>query len=176
MTQQHANQVEESINLRRQVSGLSGGLEQDLIFQDTSPPRRYAFVYATDTGEPIRVPVHRLEAVLSKRLPSGEAAFTTHEDQVPEYRLGTVKCFLARGSEERALVDEMNISNGYYCVAEHLMNEGAAIDHAEHKHPSRWRRYKEALDRREREADRLERRNQTEAMLALATGKAKKET
>lgn len=170
--QTHAQQVEEALNLKRQLNILDTIADSDMIFQDTSPPKRWDIVYSTQSGEPIRVARHRLIATLEKRLPNGERAFTADRDKAPVYRLGTVKCFLAKGSEEREMIDRLNISPGYYCPAEHLANDGAARIHAEKRHPSRWRIYQEHIYAEERKEEREERRQQTGAMLRLAGSRA----
>lgn len=167
-TRTHAQEVEEALDLKRQISGLEDPGDQNFLFQDTSPRTRWDTVYSTQTGEPIQVKRHRLIATLEKRLPDGTKAFTADRSLAPEYRLGDVKCFLARDSEERQMVDALNIAPGYYCVAEHLANESAAQVHAEKRHPTRWRMYQAHLDRAERERDREERQAQTNAILALA--------
>lgn len=167
----YAQQVEGAIDLKSQIAGLYDPGDSDFLFQDTSPPTRWETVYSTETGEPIPVKRHRVIATLQKRLPNGAKAFTARQEDVPEYRLGTVKCFLAKGSKERARVDELNISPGYYCIAEHLANEGAAEVHAEKRHPTRWRQYKALLDREERQRDRERQDAQTAAILSLAQSK-----
>lgn len=168
----HAEQAEDAINLKRQLTSLQDPGDGDFIMQDTSPPSRWDFVYSTETGERIAVKTHRLLNILEKRLPNGQPMFTARKDSAPEYRLGEVRCFLARGSREREVIDELNISPGYYCPAEHLANEGAAEIHAEKRHPTRWRQYQRHLEREEQQRDREERNAQTAAILQLAGAKA----
>lgn len=167
-----AQRVEEAINLRKQIAGLGHVEDADLVFQDTSPRRHWEPVYNMATGERHLVPSHRLETVLSKILPDGSPAFTARQELAPAYVLGEVKCFLARDSKEREVVDELNISPGYYCPAEHLANEMAAITHAEHRHPGRWKAYSAHLERVERDAWREEQRIQMQAMMQLANAVA----
>lgn len=169
-----AERVEEAINLKRQAASLQSYSDAQMIFQDTSPPKRWGIVYSMQTGEPIRVAAHRLEHVLSKQLDDGRPAFTGSRERAPTYRLGDVKCFLARDSEEREAVDALNIAPGFYCQAEHLANSYAARVHAEKKHPTSWRIYSEHIEALEREQEREERRQQTDAMLRLAGGKARR--
>lgn len=166
-----AQRIEEALNLKRQLGVLDNIADSDMIFQDTSPPARWETIYSMETGEAIRVKRHRLISILEKRLPNGTAAFTATQGNAPEYRLGAVKCFLARGSKEREEIDAMNIAPGYYCVAEHLANEGAAITHAEKRHPSRWKNYQNQLQRMERQSDRERQDAQTAAILELARSK-----
>lgn len=171
-TQSFAERAEESINLRRQINGLEGVADADFVFQDTSPPKYWDFVYSTETGERIRVARHRLISILEKKLLNGQPAFTANKDNAPEYRLGTIKCFLARGSDYRELVDQLNISPGYYCPAEHIPNEVAAQTHAEHRHATRWRMLRDHLDRQERAEERQRQEAQIAAILELARGRA----
>lgn len=172
-TDTHAMEVERAIDLKKQIQGLDAP-DTEFLFQDTSPRTRWDTVYSTQTGEPIRVKRHRLIATLEKRLPDGSKAFTADQGLVPVYTLGTVKCFLAKGSEHREMVDALNISPGYFCPAEHLANDMAAVLHAEHRHPTRWRMFREHRERMEREQDRRERQEQTAAIMALASSQAPK--
>lgn len=163
----HAQELERALDLKKQIAGLDAP-DTDFLFKDTSPPTRWETLYSTQTGEPVPVKRHRIIPTLEKRLPDGSKAFTANKDAVPVYTLGTVKCFLARGSEQREIVDSLNISPGYYCPAEHLANDMAATVHAEKRHPTRWRMYRDHLQREERDQDRRERQEQTAAILALA--------
>lgn len=169
MTMTHAMEVEKALDLKKQIQGLEAP-DTDFLFQDTSPPARWEWVYSTQTGEPIRVKRHRLIPTLEKRLPDGSKAFTADKTAAPTYRLGEVKCFLAKGSDDREVVDALNISPGYYCPAEHLANDMAATVHAEKRHPTRWRMFKEHKEKQERERDREERRAELAAIRALAEG------
>lgn len=169
----HAQELEKALDLKRQIAGLEDPGDQDFIFQDTSPPTRWEVVYSTESGEPIRVKRHRLMAVLQKRLSDGSKAFTADPANVPEYKLGVTKCFLARGSEERPVVDSLNIAPGYYCIAEHLANEMAAEVHAEKRHPTRWRMYQRHLGEVERQDDRDRQDAQIAAIMKLAEGNAR---
>ena len=167
-----AERVQEGIDLKRSIPELSGEEGLGIIFQDTSPPRRWGKVWSMTTGEMIPVPYHRLEVVLSKRLhpdQGGGRAFTSHQEEAPAMVIGTVKCFLAKDSPQREIVDQLNISPGYWCRTVTIPNELAAETHAEHRHPSRWKAYKAYLDRKERDEMRDQQRQQTEAILALAS-------
>lgn len=167
-----AMQIEQALDLKRQLNVLDQITSSDMIFQDTSPPARWDTVYSTQTGEPIRVKRHRLIATLEKRLPDGSKAFTADKAAAPEYKLGVIKCFLARGSEQREKVDAYNISPGFYCNAEHLANPMAMIVHAQNKHPTRWKQYQAMLEREERDEDRARQDAQIAAILQLAQSKA----
>lgn len=171
--QTHAQEVERALDLKRQILGLEAS-DSEFLFRDTSPPTRWETVYSTQTGEPIRVKRHRIIPTLEKRLPDGTKAFTADPSSVPVYQLGEVKCFLAKGSRDRDQVDALNIAPGYYCPAEHLANDMAATVHAEKRHPTRWRMFREYTDRAERDRDRDERREQTAAILALASSRGGK--
>lgn len=164
-----ANRVEEAINLKRLIPELNDGSEGlGVVFQDNTPPRRMSPVYSMATGELIMVPLHRLEVVLSKVQADGSRAFTSFKDQAPEYVEGSIKCFLARGSEQRGLVDQLNIAPGYYCIAEHLANDMAAITHAEHRHPGRWKTLQLHITKQEQKVRDERAESQTAAILELA--------
>ena len=166
--QTHAQQVEDAINLKRQLGVLDDVSDQDIIFQDTSPRARWDTVYSMETGEPIRVKRHRLIGTLEKRLPSGAPAFTADKARAPEYRIGTVLCFLARGSKERETVDELSLAPGFYCIAEHLANPMEARVHAAIRHPTRWKMFQEHIQTQERQGDRDRQDAQIAAVLELA--------
>ena len=165
-----AERVEDAVNLRNQIEALGVVPESDLLFRDTTPRRHWETLYSMSTGEAIRVMAHRLESVLKKRLPDGSPAFTARQEQAPLYVLGTVKCFLSRGSSQRDLVDQLNIAPGYYCPAEHLANEMAALTHAEHRHPSRWKAMLAHKNKVEQDDWRQRQEAQVSAILELARG------
>ena|SRR3990167_219844 len=162
-----ANQIEEAVNLKQKIAELADVNDSEFIFQDTSPPARWETVYATDTGEAIRVKRRRLESVLMKTRTDGTPSFTTRKELVPEYQRGTTLCLFAEGSPEYETIVALGIANPV-CNARHLSNEVTREIHAEHKHPTRIRIYRRHIETAEREKMRQDQAAQTAAMLEMA--------
>src|SRR5581483_11920881 len=145
-----AERVEEVRDLRDQIAGLQRQEQAEIVFKDTSPRPPKATVWSLKTGRPVRVPHHLLEKTLAKRDRDGSYLFTAYQDRAPQYRGGTVKCFLHAESEERALLDAIGLAN-VVCTKENLISDLAKRMHAEHRHSAEWALYVEARARRESE-------------------------
>lgn len=164
---QIAIRAEEARDLRAQLGTMAPGAMAEIVFMDMTP-RRWATIYSTETGEAVPVLEYHIEEVMAKRLPDGRPMFVARKENAPAIVQNHIKCFLARGSEQRDLVDELNISPGFYCRAESLQSELAAQVHAEHKHPTRWRILQDHLAREREEEAREMQRQQLEAMRLMA--------
>ena len=172
-----AQQIQQAIDLRRQVVGLTPAQEAEIIFQDTSPPSHWEKIYSMVTGEEITVKRFRVEALLSRLQPNGKPAFTAYKDQAPKFVIGKYRCFLAEGSKERlsGVLEAVGLAGRAPCVAIHLASEFASTRHAAKKHKDEWTVVKDYNDRL-LEAKRDERQEaQTEAMLKLAGMTASKD-
>jgi hypothetical protein len=82
--------------------------------------------------------------------------------------IGDVKCFLAKDSPQREVVDQLNISSGYYCRMVTLPNELEGETHAAHRHPSRWKAYQNYIEKQRLKAIEDRQEAQTTAILELA--------
>ncbi len=165
-----AERAQQIRDLKNQIGSLSGPDVADIVFQESSPPKQMQWVYSMLDGQPIEVPVKRLETVLSQTLPDGGYMFTAREEDAPTYRLGEVKCFLHPDSPERETLDTIGLA-GAVCHSEHLASAYSRRKHAENRHKGSWATYQEWLQEQKEAvvSDRQER--QLEATLALA-GKA----
>ena len=161
-------------DLRSQVAELEPGLD-GVIFEHIRTRRELVTVYSMADGEAIPVPEYMVRAVMTKRV-DGEYMFTDNPEEAPEYRKGTVKCFLHADSTERAsgVLDEIGLK-GKVCPAGSLASVHSKRTHGERRHGREWAAYQEFLND-EKEANAIARQEkQLEATLALA-GKAAAET
>lgn len=164
-----AEQLERSRDLKSQMDDLRRESDQEIIFKETSPPRRYVALYSRVDGEPVQVPEKMAEKALEKRLPDGSYMFTTRIEEAPEYKMGQIKCFLHEESPERlsGILDEVGLT-GVVCPAGHLASLYSKRIHAQHRHRQQWESYQEhiALQKTQEQEDRQQK--QLEATLALA--------
>ena len=169
MTNQVAERAEQARDLRQQISGLEASDQREIVFRDTSPARRKVTFYSTVDGEKIVVPEYMMESVIGKRRPDGEFMFTADKAKAPNYKRGTVKCFLHPDSPDRVILNEIGLAAAI-CPADTLGNMYSKRVHALHRHRQEWAMYQEHLseERQVRQDD--QQNKQTEAMLALATG------
>lgn len=160
------------------IAGIDEEAKQDIYFADTSPARPLTILYATLDGEPVPVTRKRARLLLSRKLPDGRFMFTAPMEDgskpahLPEYRLGSVKCFMHRNSDERKVLDQLGMA-GKLCPAGNLANIYAKRIHERKSHKREREMYQDFLDdQKEQQAiDRQER--QYEAMMALAQQVAK---
>ncbi len=163
--------VEERRDLKQQITELRDESDQEIIFKETSPRRVKRTIYSMRDGEPLPVPLYMAEKALDKRDPAtGEYMFTSLKEKAPEYKMGTIKCFLHPDSSDQVILDEIGLS-GMPCPKKTLKNPHSKRMHALHRHPEEWLAYQDFLDGR-KEAEATARQDaQLEATLVLA-GKA----
>ena len=171
MTQEVANRERKVRDLRSQVAELSSNLEGEVVFQHIRTRRNPVTIYAMLDGEPIEIPEYMVGAALSKVLPDGRYMFTDNAAEVPEYKRGTVKCFLHAESAERAtgILDEIGLA-GKVCPAGGLASAHAKRMHGQHRHHQEWEAYTEYLSEQKDAEQREQQRKQLDATLALARG------
>ena len=155
------------------IAGIDAEDQAEIMFQDTSPPRPMTILYATLDGEPVIVTRKRARLLLTRTLPDGKYMFIAPlEDgspplSIPEYRLGSVKCFMHKESEERELLDSLGMA-GKLCIAGHLANIYAKRIHERKCHKREREMFQDYLDDK-KEAATIERQEkQYTAMMALA--------
>mgnify|MGYP001571538057 CR=1 FL=1 len=167
-----AEQLERRRDLKSQMTELAGESDQEIIFRDTSPPKRRVTLYSRIDGEPLLMPVKLAERAMEKRLPDGSFMFTTDPAQAPEYKQGDVKCFLHAESNERlsGALDEIGLT-GIVCNAAHLANLYSKRIHAQHRHRQQWEAYQEFVTTQKERTQEDRQERQTAAMLEMA-GKA----
>lgn len=168
MVQDTGRRAEAVRDLKSQIAELSGQDAAEVVFIDVSPRRQRVTLYRMDTGEPVPVPAYMVEGIMANaKLPSGGFAFTSDASKAPEYKLGTVKCFLHPDSPERPVLEEIGL--GYaFCPAAHLPNEYEKRLHGQHRHRKQWDAYQDYLARQERKKQEDRQDKQLEATLAMA--------
>ena len=159
------------------IADIDDESRQEIMIADTSPPRPMTILYATLDGEPIPMTRKRTREMLQRKLPDGRRMFTVpNEDgskpaHLPEYRLGSVKCFMHPGSEEREELDHSLGMAGKECPAGHLANIYAKRIHERTCHKREKEMYQGFLDDK-KEAAAIDRQEKMyEAMLAVAGAK-----
>lgn len=159
-------------DLRGQIAGLDPGLEGEIAFQHIRTRRELVTLYSMADGEPIPVPEYMVAAAISKQLDDGRYMFTDNPDEAPEYRRGTVRCFLHADSSERAsgVLDEIGLG-AKTCPAGHLASAHSKRMHGQHRHHQEWEAYQEYLEEQKEEEREARQEKQLKATLAIA-GKA----
>ena len=132
-------------------------------------------IYSRRDGEPITMPLYLAKQALLVKKEDGGYAFTSHQEDAPPYKRGDVKCFLHLESAERlsGLLEAAGIATKT-CASAHLASRYAMEEVAKSKHKKEWGALQGYLREQREATDRAERREQTDAMMTLATGKAKK--
>lgn len=167
MVQDTGRRAEAVRDLKSQIADLTVNEAAEVVFLDISPGRRRVTIYSMQTGEPIPVPAYMVQDVMDRKLPGGGFAFTSDSEKAPEYKLGTVKCFLHPDSPDRPILNEIGLGRAV-CPAAHLASEYEKRLHGQHRHGKQWKAYQEYLERQERQEEKNHRNQQLEATLAMA--------
>ena len=144
-------------------------------------------IYSMIDGEPRSILKLDRTRVLSKTLSDKSPAFWYEgmPGEPPTYTKGTIRCFLHPEFDEtdgpaefdRSFIDDIGLA-GLFCNANNprvanVDSFRTVFDRDEHvrrKHKRTWATVQSALERKERDAEREERRADRDAMLALAGG------
>ncbi len=168
-----AHEEESRRDMVDRIAGIDAGDQAEIMFADTSPPRPLTVLYATLDGEPVIVTRKRARLLLNRKLPDGKYMFIaplgdgSPPPSLPEYRQGSVKCFMHKDSEERELLDSLGMA-GKLCIAGKLANVYAKRIHERKCHKREREMYQDYLDDK-KEAASIERQEmQYTAMMALA--------
>ena len=162
-------------DLRGQIAeleGLTGGEQSEVIFISNAPGREPITIYSLADGEPITVPKYMVmgaNGALAKRNRDGSYRFTARKEEVPEYKLGDVKCFLHPESVERqsGLLGAAGLE-GFVCQSAHHPSRYAMEQVAKSKHHKQGETFQE-LRKEQREQRRDEQQQQQiDATLELA--------
>lgn len=163
--------LEQARDLRGQLAELDSGAKSGIVFMEPPDQGRVpTTIYSLINGEPITLPRYMAEGVIGKRNPDGPGyMFTAHKENAPEYKLGTVKCFLHPESTYRTsgILDAAGVQ-AFSCNSGNHPSDYAMEEVAKGKHRKQWAAVQAYLDRQERAEERAERKEQTDAMLALA--------
>ena len=167
-----AERVQTLRDIQREAARIAGeDAPQEIIFKDISPGRKKVSLWRLSDGREIRIPVYMLPQILGKLNADGSDIFTGTKAQAPEYKPGTVLCFLHADSPEQVILSEIGLTANP-CSKSTLRNNHSKRMHAKHRHKQEWEAYEEYLDD-QKEQDAVGRQErQLEATLAIARGGA----
>ena len=168
MVNEVAEREERKRDLKSQIAELSAERDGEIIFMHISPGREPVTVYRAKTGEPVEVPAYMVRAVMEKD-EDGRPMFVARKEDAPEYKLGTIKCFLHADSPERPILEEIGLS-GVTCAAAHLASQHAKRQHGLHRHKQEWAALQEYIEDEKEEKREARLDKQLEATLAVAKG------
>ena len=168
-----AREEENRRDMLDKITEIDASEMAEIEFADTSPPRPRTILYATLDGEPLPVTRKRARNLIKLKLPDGRRMFIapnadgSKPAHLPEYRLGSVKCFMHRESEEREVLNSLGMA-GKECPAGHLANLYAKVFHEGSCHKRERKIYQGWLDDK-KEAEAIERQEkQYTATMAMA--------
>ncbi|KKK85732.1 hypothetical protein LCGC14_2770350 [marine sediment metagenome] len=164
-----AVKAEKVRDLRGQLTGIAEEDEPEILFQMISPGREPVTVYSTTDGTPTAVPKYMIGAAMELKNNDGSFRFVADAKDAPEYKLGTIKCFLHKDSPERPILEMVGLQSAT-CPKQTLASVSAKRMHALHRHKQEWIAYQEHVED-QKEAKREARLDQQlDATLALARG------
>ena len=166
MPDEVAVNAEKRRDLKSQMDGLNTQDQGEIIFMHISPGREPVTIYRAKTGEPVEVPTYMVRAVMEKQ-EDGRPMFVARKGDAPEYKLGTIKCFLHADSPERPILEEIGLS-GVTCPAAHLASQHARRQHGLHRHKQEWAAYQEFMEDKKEEKREKRLDEQLEATLDVA--------
>ena len=168
MTQNVAEREEKIRDLTGEVAELDRA-EPEVLFQLRSPRRQLVTIYSTTDGEPIPIPESMVRAAMNATRADGVRRFAARKEDVPEYKLGDVKCFLHPDSPERDILAKIGLA-GATCPAPHLASGHSKRVHAEHRHKQEWAALQEFLNDQKENVREARAERQLQATLDLARG------
>ncbi len=166
-TDEIAKRAEQVRDLKQQVEGLATEALPGVVFIEIDEGREPVTLYSTEDGRPISIPAYMIGPVLDRRREDGAFRFVSDKDKAPEYKMGTLLCFMHKDSPERATLDAAGLS-GKLCRKHTLPSDYAKTIHAEHRHRQEWAAYSRYVAG-QKEAKREQRSDeQLEATLTIA--------
>lgn len=164
-----AIRAEAARDLRTQLSELSREDEPTVLFQEWSPGRKLVSLWSMQDGQEIRIPQYMVGPAIMKRA-NGQWLFTAQKELAPAVQEGRVPCFLAANSPEResGLLAQAGLDHLQPCLAQHLRSNYSKRTHAENRHKQSWAILQDYLAEQAENEAKADRRQQTEAMLAMA--------
>jgi hypothetical protein len=173
MAETTIEKAEEARDLRNQLGALEREDQQQIIFKETSPARQKTVIYSMRDGEPVTVPLYQAQKALQKwDRELGSYAFTADKAKAPEYKLGTIVCFLHNDSPDQPVLQQIGLG-GKHCRKATIPDDYNKELHAKHRHPREWASYRAHLEKVEKEEDKRRQQQQLDATLALAGQAAK---
>lgn len=162
-----AVKAEKVRDLRGQLTGIDQEDEPEILFQMISPGREPITVYSTTDGTPTAVPKYMIRGAMELKNNDGSFRFVAEAKDAPEYKLGTIKCFLHPDSAERPILEMVGLSSAT-CPKQTLASDHAKRMHELHRHKNESIAFREYIEDRkeERREERLD--EQLQATLTLA--------
>ena len=164
-----AVKAEKVRDLRGQLTGIAEEDEPEILFQMISPGREPVTVYSTTDGTPTAVPKYMIGAAMELKNNDGSFRFVAEAKDAPEYKLGTIKCFLHKDSSERPILEMVGLQSAT-CPKDTLSSDHAKRMHALHRHKNEWIAYQEHVEGQKEKKRETRLDQQLEATLALARG------
>ena len=162
-----AKRAEQVRDLKQQVEGLATEALPGVVFIEIDEGRELVTIYSTEDGRPVTIPAYMVPPVLDRRREDGQYRFVADKDKAPEYKLGTILCFMHPDAPERATLDAAGLG-GKFCRKHTLPSDYAATIHGEHRHRQEWAAYQRYVAG-QKEAKREQRLDeQLEATLSIA--------
>jgi hypothetical protein len=172
MTNTYAEQQQRARDLRTQLAevGASERNDQEMLFQEWSPGRTLVTLWSMEDGTEITIPQYMVASAIQKRMADGRFRFTAYKDQAPEFKAGTVRCFLAEDSPERTsgLLEEAGLDHLPVCAAKNLRSGFSKRRHGQNRHSDSWNALQEHIGDKRREVEQTDRRNEMAAIRDLA--------
>ncbi len=164
-----AEQAERIRDLKSQIAGVGVQEMPEILFQEISPGREPVTVYSAENGRPVAVPAYMLNSVMTKTLEDGRFMFVAKAEDAPEYKLGTIKCFLHPNSPMRGIVEAVGLG-AINCRKESLASDHSGRVHAQHRHKQEWAAVQEHLEDKKEEKREARQDKQLKATLSIARG------
>lgn len=167
-----AQAIEEQRDLKRQIGDLDELAEAEkrgILFKVTTPPTVFHTLYRMSNGQSLQCPEFALELTLNKRdRQTGLQLFTAKQSLAPEYKPGTISCFMGVDSPFKDELADIGLITS--CPKNNITNVHSARRHGMSRHRQEWEAWQEHLGA-QKEAKAEERQEQQlEATLALARG------
>jgi hypothetical protein len=164
-----AVKAEKVRDLRGQLTGIDEEDEPEILFMQISPGREPITVYSTTDGTPTAVPKYMIRAAMELKNNDGSFRFVAEAKDAPEYKLGTIKCFLHKDSSERPILEMVGLQSAT-CPKDTLASDHSKRMHALHRHKNEWIAYQEHVEDRKEEKREARLDQQLDATLTLARG------
>ena len=165
-----AVKAEKVRDLRGQLTGIAEEDEPEILFQMISPGREPVTVYSTTDGTPTAVPKYMIGAAMELKNNDGSFRFVADAEAAPEYKLGTIKCFLHKDSSERPILEMIGLQSAT-CSKKTLASAHSKRMHELHRHKNERIAYQEYVDGKKEEKREARLDQQLDATLALVGGR-----
>lgn len=162
-----AKRAEQVRDLKQQVEGLATEALPGVVFIEIDEGREPVTIYSTEDGRPVTIPAYMVPPVLDRRREDGEFRFVAEKARAPEYKMGTLLCFMHPDAPERATLDAAGLT-GKTCRKHTLPNDYAKTIHGEHRHKQEWAAYMRYVAGQKEAVREARQDKQLEATLTIA--------